>query len=672
MILTNRVELEFDYQAILRDFVIFEARRDGGNFKGSKIPDIALQECKAVAVVYEWGSSCYILYHRNLAEKYAIKNTLENYDGDIRVHESTCEELKQMKKHYLGQLLFNAIPNLASNQEMYHNITGGLYYSNPEWIHRRKGELNDFWMLQISLTWDFCVNLKVKTFSNVKQKQDTKPKAQYLFDSTSFWLRRALKEEEDPNAERFVLSSHRFSKKNTVPFLLFGSLKEFHKCKVGVLHRFLKDVKIFLAPYLTMQLKTMDETTHIGDRRVDTKMMSIRRRLEGIPLYLEDTVQNEQSAILKNMLCWELSNYSKIYVAEGKPKKGDALIRIIHNKEYFADCPEQDNYKDAPKDCIVQHVTVEDFNLNDDGTRKEDCNLRTVIQELAIKMDVAQGYIYCYDWVALGFTSSVFFVSASKSGEKPIQYNRLCIEPDGALHFDRWEQPMIFTDAEQEKIAQTFENHNGKFDFSVKGVIYETIDQIHIIRDTEYCTIPNLDVLEKILSGTREEELLPLAPILGALEKELVLANGNKISQYQMVRNELISRGKEINRRELKDILNLRTNFGKELNELIYRETGILISGRMKERKNRETIFGGVLDIRHFSSETAQFYYSGYRGESLKYSFPHACRIRKVTSTGEILQFEKYLPLLEVDFVRANAWTVIPFPFKYLREWKGK
>jgi len=673
LILTNKVELNFDHNVITRDFVIFEVCRSNGDFKGSKIPDIALQECRAISVVYEWGTSCYVLYHRALAEKHALKQTLERCDKDIRVCEITSVDLEQRGKHRLAQLLLNGIQSLAANHTMYHNVTGALYYSDPKWFYRKREQLIGFWMLQISLTGDYCVKLNVKTFSNINRQRDARQKAQYLIDGASFSLRRALKEEQDPNAERFVITSYQSGKKNTVPFLAFGSYDEFCSCKVGVLYHFLQDVQTYLSPYLKMDFMPLDEANHIGNRKVDTKMIHIRERLKKVPLYLEDTVQNEQSAILKEMLIRELSRYSGISVEEGAPSKGTALIRIIHNREYYEDCPEQDNYADAPKECVVQHVTVEDFHLT--GTNihntmeKEDCSLRKIIQELAIKLDVFQGKMHCYHWPALGFSSPVAFVRAVKADNETIHYQRLFVEPNGELRFDRWEQSIVFADPEQEKIAEAFENRNGNFDPTVKGVIYESIDQIHIIRDTERYTLPNLEVLEHMLRETRDEEMVPLAPIIEVLENKLVSTNGDERSRCQEIFEELRNRGTQISRKELKRVLNLRTKFGKEISDLIYEETGIIVSGRMKERRNRERIFGGVLDVRHFSSGVSQFYYSGYRGESLKASIPHACRIRKVTSTGDILHFEKYLPLLEVDFVRASAWTVVPFPFKYLREW---
>ena len=105
-------------------------------------------------------------------------------------------------------------------------------------------------------------------------------------------------------------------------------------------------------------------------------------------------------------------------------------------------------------------------------------------------------------------------------------------------------------------------------------------------------------------------------------------------------------------------ILNLKSNLGKQINRFIFEESGVLIGNALKSARNKEALFGGVLGIRHFCKDDAQYYYSGYLGKSINRSFPHACRIRKVCSTGQTLQFQRYLPLLEVDFIRANGWTV--------------
>ena len=97
MINTNQMNPTINHEAIAKDFVIFEASRDKGNYYKSKIPDVALQECRALAVAYDWGNTCYILYHRDAAEKHALKQTLESYEDDVRVQEITSQQLAKKR-----------------------------------------------------------------------------------------------------------------------------------------------------------------------------------------------------------------------------------------------------------------------------------------------------------------------------------------------------------------------------------------------------------------------------------------------------------------------------------------------------------------------------------------------------------------------------------------------
>ena len=679
MIHTNQMEIDFDFEAIARDFSIFEARRDQGNYWKSRVLDVALQECRALAVVYEWGPSCYILYHRVSVEQYSLKQALECCEDDVRVQEISAQELAKTKKHLLAQLLCNALPSIQTSGELYHNVTGKLYYMQPRWSYYRKEVLASFWTLQISFTKDSCVKLDVKTFSNARLKQDSKNKPQYLFDPVCYILRRALRDDPGKSTDHFVIGALNQKRKNVVPFLEFGSFPDYQNCKVGILHQFLRDVRTSLSPYLSLTIVSLDESTHLGVCNSVDSMTGIRDRLRETPLYLEDTVQNEQSRTLTSMLRYELAQYSGVTFMEGTPRKGDALLRIIHSPLFYEDHPEDDEYLKAPKHCIVQHITVEDFQLtgmNRFGTKeKEDHKLLKVIQELAIKIDIGRRQMSCYDWVKLGYNAPVTFVIASadyKDQNKPICYDMLRIQPGGELYFESWQQSFCDDNSEREKISAAFETPYGKFNATIKGLVYEDEDNIHIIYDTDRYTLPNMQDLEQVLGATRDDEQLPVKLLAETIQKYAYSLSGNEKTRCQMILDEINQYGMQVSRKELRHILNLRSNQGKQINQLIFEETGILIGNSLKNAQNKEILFGGVLGIRHFCKDDAQYYYSGYLGSSLNRSLPHACRIRKVCSTGQTLQFQRYLPLLEVDFVRANGWTVIPFPFKYLREWKAQ
>ena len=392
---------------------------------------------------------------------------------------------------------------------------------------------------------------------------------------------------------------------------------------------------------------------------------------------MEDTVQDEHSRTLISMLRYELAQYSEVTLMEGTPEKGDALLRIIHYPPFYEEHPEDDEYSKAPKHCIVQHITVEDFQLtgmNGRGTKeKEDHKLLKVIQELAIKIDVNRRQMTCYDWSKLGFNKPITFVVATfdyKNQSEPISYDMLRVQPSGELYFESWQQSFCEDNSEREKISAAFETPYGKFDTTIKGLVYEEEDNIHIIYDTDRYTLPNMQDLKLVLSATRDDEQIPVMPLVETIQKYACSLSGTERARCQIILDAINQHGMKVSRKELRHILNLKSNLGKQINRFIFEESGVLIGNALKSARNKEALFGGVLGIRHFCKDDAQYYYSGYLGKSINRSFPHACRIRKVCSTGQTLQFQRYLPLLEVDFIRANGWTVIPFPFKYLREWR--
>ncbi len=77
-----------------------------------------------------------------------------------------------------------------------------------------------------------------------------------------------------------------------------------------------------------------------------------------------------------------------------------------------------------------------------------------------------------------------------------------------------------------------------------------------------------------------------------------------------------------------------------------------------------------VLDIKLFTEDDATYYFVGTIGEGMRSTIQCAANIRKMESyQGALVLFEKLLPLMNVTFVHNGQLTVIPFPFKYWREY---
>lgn len=91
---------------------------------------------------------------------------------------------------------------------------------------------------------------------------------------------------------------------------------------------------------------------------------------------------------------------------------------------------------------------------------------------------------------------------------------------------------------------------------------------------------------------------------------------------------------------------------------------------KFRSEEGRDEFLNACLDIKMFDKDGGKYYFVGTIGLGMQSSIPNAVNIRRIEPyDGAPLFFEKLLPLMNTTFVRNQRMTVIPFPFKYLREW---
>lgn len=103
--------------------------------------------------------------------------------------------------------------------------------------------------------------------------------------------------------------------------------------------------------------------------------------------------------------------------------------------------------------------------------------------------------------------------------------------------------------------------------------------------------------------------------------------------------------------------------------ERIHRE---LSSGNtyLRGKAQRQELLSAITDIKLFDQGKCKYYFVGIIGEGMRTSVAHAANIRMIEPYKKAaLRFEELLPLMNVAFVRNGQLTVMPFPFKYLREY---
>lgn len=109
----------------------------------------------------------------------------------------------------------------------------------------------------------------------------------------------------------------------------------------------------------------------------------------------------------------------------------------------------------------------------------------------------------------------------------------------------------------------------------------------------------------------------------------------------------------------------------KEVVRYVFENTGIMLYAYLRGEEERREYLSGNIDINYFDNDDTHAKYSvGEIGNGMKYTIERASVVREIQAVdGSKLFFKKLLPLMGVEFVRYGMLTVVPFPFKYLREY---
>ena len=100
--------------------------------------------------------------------------------------------------------------------------------------------------------------------------------------------------------------------------------------------------------------------------------------------------------------------------------------------------------------------------------------------------------------------------------------------------------------------------------------------------------------------------------------------------------------------------------------------TDELVSGNneLRGKEARNKYLASILDIKSFMKDGELYYFSGTIGNGMRTKVENSSNIRKIEAyKSSKLIFDKMLPLMNTTFVKNGQLTVVPFPFKYLREY---
>lgn len=184
--------------------------------------------------------------------------------------------------------------------------------------------------------------------------------------------------------------------------------------------------------------------------------------------------------------------------------------------------------------------------------------------------------------------------------------------------------------------------------------------------------MPNFSKLANSLKISNKENYVNMGIVRSELEEYIEkLENTKYIAPAEI----MLEKIKVINEIDMKigDVLphlNIRSDFGKDFNQYLFQNTGILLHPTPKDATVRGEYFDAVLDIKYFEKDEKSYYFVGTAEKKLQQSLHNACLLREVISIGKKINMQKLLKFMAVEFVRNGQYTVLPFPFKYLNEIK--
>lgn len=319
------------------------------------------------------------------------------------------------------------------------------------------------------------------------------------------------------------------------------------------------------------------------------------------------------------------------------------------------------------------------------------------MQELLIKNDVIHGKVTIFDWNCLNYDKTWTFVVRNKIntgysshkkcytntvGESEYDYYKyvsVMIDSDGKMVFEEFCNNQSELNSEQEKVIHCYEkavSDERRIQNHVDGLVYSTIENVHTIVRTTMTTMPDINAIWNGLEETDKNTKLSIEQLNDALSAFITFVP--EYSEYAFyLKSELTKFQNVITKNEFRKIINYRKyrNAAKSWYDFLYSNYGIRIIAEIKAKKfNAVYLIDNVLDIKYYTEishlgKKELRYFVGTKHNDLKTSVHNACIVRKVIADNENIEFEELLPLMAVEFVRNKQHTVLPFPYKYLREY---
>lgn len=442
----------------------------------------------------------------------------------------------------------------------------------------------------------------------------------------------------------------------------FTDYETFSCTKMGVLYDILNALHDEFGKYIRVKFKqySIDEVLEYKRASLELYKDIVKKEVLNSGINIVDAVHSETS---EDYLQDVADGINKI-IPEAKCSVGKRLskkklnVRYIHDKSFYSDS-EVDPHQESMEDYVVQHITVENFK------HQSSAAVYNILKELVIKKDIATGKITLVDWSQYGYKADWLFGVVVDG-----TYYFMTIHPDGSFKIEALKRN-FFTMTEYDKYMDYFGlNEENKNDYrGVIGLVKDAEGNINLIKDTNMYSMPDYTAMGDVLKNVASEGRFPGKDVVTWLR--LVMDTTDKIKVLAEL--DIVIPHIDVNAEYTKaNVMGLFKGITtkKEVVRYVFENTGIMLYAYLRGEEERREYLSGNIDINYFDYDDTHAKYSvGEIGNGMKYTIERASVVREIQAVeGSKLIFKKVLPLMGVEFVRYGMLTVVPFPFKYLRE----
>ncbi|WPU43721.1 hypothetical protein [Limosilactobacillus reuteri] len=353
---------------------------------------------------------------------------------------------------------------------------------------------------------------------------------------------------------------------------------------------------------------------------------------------------------------------------------------VINNRRYFQTHEDvKDNYARDYQQAIVQHLTIDTFRK---GALRS--TLINSLKELIIKKDLKERSLSLYHSPDSMEGWEFYQVAKEAYGTQAVYLFKM-------INSDEFEVRRLDLQ-ESSKIINSD-------DADLRYLIKTPANTFYNLNRKNIFTLPNAELFGDI------NEMISHQNCSSVTKAELKRALNDLSKSYPNYRTKYQNLISIINKRELDSFNNKRELDSFNINDLkdefnfmkknkilspiainllldeLYEQYGLVLKVKPKIKSHVQKYLSGLTDINYFVDNDDQdviYYNVGTISKNMNMSISKASHIWQLQpniklnargfATIETENILKFLQLMMVNFVRFHQLTVIPFPFKYLRE----